>query len=248
MRAPFEGCIEGESAGSLKENIQGKRLLSIGRRGKLLLFHLDDGSILTVHLRMTGRLTLISPEEDEEGPHTRLIVYFEQAMILRFDDPRKFGRVRRFPNQKVLLGSVKIGPEPLDDDFQVDSLIKLLQGRRRPIKSLLLDQTIIAGLGNIYADESLFRAGIKPTRPSGSINRSEASALWKAMRTVLLEGIRYKGTTLRDYVDGDGRPGEFATRLKAYGREGEPCPQCGEPIQREKIGGRSSFYCLACQK
>lgn len=167
---------------------------------------------------------------------------------MRFDDQRKFGRVSWFAAESTWNATLRLGPEPIDPEFDVSHLQKLLSGRRRPIKSLLLDQTLISGLGNIYADEALFRAGIAPTRPAASLSEEEIEALWRSCRDVLLEGIAEQGTTLRDYVDGEGRTGRFQERLKVYGRIGQPCVRCGRPLERVVLSGRSSSFCPHCQR
>ena len=244
----FPGCVEGIPAQELGRRLSGKRVEGVERTGKYLVFLIEGGERLAVHLRMTGQLRLASISEPGAGPYTRLLFEFESGLALRFDDMRKFGRVIWSPSDAALLERLKVGVDPLSAEFTPERLQAILAGRRRPIKSLLLDQHLIGGVGNIYADESLFAAGVAPWREAGSLSPREVDALWRALRETLCEGIAHKGTTLRDYVDGDGRPGGFAERLRAYGREGRPCHRCGEPLRRVKIGGRSSFHCPKCQK
>lgn len=244
----FPGCVEGIPPEELSGRLRGKRVEGVERIGKYLVFLVEGGERLTVHLRMTGSLRIASRWDPGAGPYTRLVFEFESGLALRFDDVRKFGRVAWFPSQSALLDRLKVGVEPLAAEFTPERLRAIVSGRRRPIKSLLLDQRLIAGVGNIYADESLFAAGVAPWRESGSLSAHEVEALWQALGATLRAGIAHKGTTLRDYVDGDGRPGGFAKRLRVYGREGKPCRRCGEPVRRAKVGGRSSFHCPRCQK
>lgn len=244
----FPGCVEGIPPEELPHQLLGKRIEGVDRIGKYLILLLSGGERLVVHLRMTGRLQLSSSNEPGIGPYTRLLFEFESGLALRFDDVRKFGRVMWFPSLEALKARIEVGPEPISPEFTVERLRTLLAGRKRPIKSLLLDQQLIGGVGNIYADESLFRAKVAPWREARSLTAAEVEALWRALGETLREGVEYKGTTLRDYVDGDGRPGEYGERLRVYGREGKPCPACGGPVARVKIGGRSSFHCPRCQQ
>lgn len=243
----FDGCVEGSTPEELAWRLEGRRILELVRRGKYLVYQLDDGASLVIHLRMTGRLILIPADPVELHLHTRALFRFRSGKALRFDDQRKFGRVMWFRNSTSLKRRLALGVEPLDPAFTAARLGALVKGRKRPIKSLLLDQKLIAGLGNIYADEALFRARLLPWRPAGELSWQEVEALCAAIRDVLAEGLKYKGTTLRDYVDGDGRTGMFQERLQVYGREGEPCPRCGGAVARVVLGGRSSFHCPRCQ-
>lgn len=248
VRLYFPGCIEGIDPERLAPQIAGKRIERVERIGKYLVFPLEGGERLAVHLRMTGRLQLTSCEAPGIGPYTRLLFEFESGRALRFDDIRKFGRVIWFESATTLEERLRVGPDPLSPEFTLERFRSVLAGRRRPVKSLLLDQRLIGGVGNIYADESLFAAGVAPWRQAMSLTPREAEALWRALGETLREGVEYKGTTLRDYVDGDGRPGAYGERLRVYGREGKPCPRCGGPVARVKIGGRSSFHCPRCQR
>ena len=218
--------------------------------GKYLVLALDDGTRLSVHLRMTGKLLLSDARDDDAptgGAHARLVMHLDDGRSLIFDDQRKFGRVAWYPSEDAVAGRLRLGPDPTDDDFTAERMGRLLKGRVRPIKSLLLDQSIISGIGNIYADEALFRAGVHPQRPSGGLESAEVEEVWRHVRAVLFEGIEQKGTSLRDYVDADGRQGAFQNLLRVYGREGKPCLNCGGPIARMRLAGRSSFHCPTCQ-
>lgn len=219
------------------------------RRGKYLLLPLADEMTLVVHLRMTGRL-LYGEAGTAPPKHRRLTMHLDNGKALFFDDQRRFGRLyllesRDLPGWPPLQ---KLGPEPLSDEFSeqywLDTLTK--RGRCR-IKALLLDQSCLAGLGNIYADEALHRAGIHPAACAGTLTPAQAAALYRSIRQVIREGIAAGGTTFRDYRDSQGRPGGYAARLRVYRRENQPCPTCGHPVQRRRIAGRSAHFCPVCQ-
>jgi formamidopyrimidine-DNA glycosylase len=232
-----------------KEIIIDKKITKINRRGKFLLIELSDKYVLLVHLRMTGRLTFCE-EDTPVAKHTHVIFTLSDSHQLRFCDTRQFGRLWLVPAASLeeLAGFKDLGIEPLDDQFTRDYLKKELRRRHARIKPLLLDQTFIAGLGNIYTDEALHRAKINPERLSTTLTPREIANLYRAIREVLQEGIENRGTTVRDFIDGNGRAGSFQELLRVYGREGEPCSYCKRAITRKKIGGRSSYYCPFCQK
>lgn len=222
---------------------------SFDRRGKYMLLGMNDGSTLLVHLRMTGKL-LILPGESGRNPHTHVVVELDNGSTLHYNDPRKFGRIWLVPDRKTVLA--KLGPEPLLADFRVDHFAERLKGRSAPIKSLLLDQRLVAGVGNIYADESLFRAGIHPARAGGSLTLDEITRLHAAIRTVLEAGIARRGSTLGDsnlqnYLRPGGLPGDFQNEFFVFQRTGQPCLVCGTPIVRLVIGQRSTHFCPHCQ-
>ena len=220
--------------------MQGRRVEEVGRRGKYMLFRLDDDRWLIMHLRMTGKVRVV----DAGAPlraHDRLIFHLANGREWRFEDQRKFGRVYLVEDPAEVVG--KLGPEPLDDIFDADYLARRLQRRTAPIKSLLLDQRIVAGIGNIYADEALFRARIHPLRPGGSLTSSELEELVGAIKAVLTQALAEMGTTLRDYRRPDDSEGSFQNSLQVFRRTGEPCPSCGAPIQRIVVGGRSTHFC-----
>ncbi|TEB13573.1 Formamidopyrimidine-DNA glycosylase [Pelotomaculum sp. FP] len=232
-----------------KEIILDKKIIKINRRGKYLLLHLSEKYTLLVHLRMTGRLTY-SEKETPVAKHTHVIFTLSNGCQLRFCDTRQFGRLWMVPvpSLEELAGFKDLGVEPLDDRFTRDYLKKELRRRHARIKPLLLDQTFIAGLGNIYTDEALHRARINPERLCTTLTPREIAHLYHAIREVLQEGIENRGTTVRDFIDGNGRAGGYQELLRVYSREGEPCPHCNRPIVRKKLGGRSSYYCPFCQK
>lgn len=233
-----------------EEEIIGKQVQKkLGRRGKYILLQLSEGLTLVVHLRMTGRLVYCEADTPLEK-HTHVVFHLSNGKQLRFTDIRQFGRMNLLPTSQVseMSGIKDLGPEPLDTSFTREFLKKELRRRRTRVKSLLLDQSFIAGLGNIYADEALFRAKVHPERLAADLSPREVSGLHKSIVEVISGGIQHRGTTFRDYVDGEGRSGSFQYHLKVYNREGLPCSNCGKPIERIKVGGRSSYHCPYCQK
>ncbi|RJQ27319.1 MAG: bifunctional DNA-formamidopyrimidine glycosylase/DNA-(apurinic or apyrimidinic site) lyase [Peptococcaceae bacterium] len=241
--------VQTPAAEQVEKMIAGAKILKIGRRGKHLLIHLDKELALVIHLRMTGKL-LYCPAGEPLAKYTHVIFYLDNGDELRFADMRKFGRLWVVP--RSALGELpvlkKLGMEPLEDSFTSEFLQKELPRRNTRIKPLLLDQGLIAGLGNIYTDEALHRAGLHPERPAKTITSREADRLHRAIRTVLQEGIKHKGTTISNFVDGNGRAGNYQELLKVYKRAGQPCCRCGKRIERKKVGGRSSYYCPCCQR
>ncbi len=219
--------------------IAGQSIQSIGRRGKYLLFYLSQ-DVLLIHLRMSGDL-LVEPVNAAYAPHHRLVVHFSEGWRLTFNDPRKFGRVWLVADPMVVLRD--LGPEPLDENFTADDFYQRLNKTRRQLKPLLLDQTFIAGLGNIYTDEALFRARLHPLTCSGSLDQSESQRLWESIRGVLLEGIHRHGASI-DWVY---RGGDFQNYFQVYQRTGQACPACGAPIQRLVLGQRGTHLCPVCQ-
>ncbi|MGQ9683698.1 MAG: bifunctional DNA-formamidopyrimidine glycosylase/DNA-(apurinic or apyrimidinic site) lyase [Anaerolineae bacterium] len=224
-------------------SLPGERVLQVERRGKYVVMHLDHGKLL-IHLRMTGRLQVVTPEEPLESRHLRVLIHLDGKLLL-FYDARKFGRMYLLQETDQLLG--RLGPEPLTSEFVPVRLAERLRGKRA-IKSALLDQRVIAGLGNIYADEALFVAGVSPERPAGSLTHKEISALCAAIRAELQRGIAHGGTTLSDYRDAAGSEGRHRQHLRVYGRRGQPCPACGCDIACRRIAGRSSYHCPECQR
>lgn len=229
--------------------ITGSKITKLSRRGKYLLFYLTGDNVLLIHLRMTGRLVYTEPGEPV-AKHTHVIFSLSDSQELRFNDIRQFGRLQLAPQQTLnqVKGLKDLGPEPLDREFTRTFLRRELKRKRVRIKTLLLDQTFIAGLGNIYADEALHRAHLNPKRIASSLSPREVAKLYHAIIEVLKEGIENRGTSFRDYVDGDGRKGNYQELLRVYNHEGSPCPHCGTIINRVKINGRSSYFCPACQR
>ena len=223
----------------------GRRFQGIGRRGKYLLLELDDGNTLVAHLRMTGRLVW-RHHTDPPEPFQRAIIALDGQNDLRWSDLRKFGTWRIVADAADAVG--KLGPEPIDDAFTLAGLRAALSGRSAPIKSVLLDQRRVAGIGNIYADEALYEARIAPVTPAGNIGPAPAKRLHAAVRAVLERGIANRGASFKDYVDGSGEPGQQQMFVQVFRRTGKPCYNCGTLIQRIVVGGRSTHFCPKCQR
>lgn len=219
------------------------------RRGKYILFSLAGEKTLICHLRMTGKLLYSHGNHEERERHTHLRLIHEDGSSLSYVDTRRFGRlycVKQGEEDRAgNLGA--LGPEPLSKDWTPARMAGDLKRRRGCIKGILLDQTFVAGLGNIYVDEILFQAGLHPETPGCVLTEEEVESLHRIMKETLLTAIANRGTTFRDYRDGWNQGGENQTQLKVYGKEGAPCPRCGELLQRKKVCGRSSFFCPLCQ-
>jgi formamidopyrimidine-DNA glycosylase len=229
------------------EVVTGRKIVSIERRGKYLLFTLDGGWSMVAHLRMTGRINYYSCKQAPER-HTHVVFSLNQGE-LHFTDVRKFGRVQLIPTdfRSRLASLAKLGPEPLDADFTADILSKRLASKKTNLKAALLDQRVLAGLGNIYADEAMFRSGLAPERKTCSLSPDEIGKLHGAIREVLQAGILARGTSLRDYRDADGREGNFQALLQVYGRGSRPCLKCGRPLEKLRLAGRTTVFCRNCQ-
>lgn len=221
------------------DTLRGESIQSVGRRAKYLLIELRRATLL-IHLRMSGDLRLLASGENF-AKHDRLILTLDDGRALAFNDPRKFGRVWLTADSKTVTG--RLGPEPLEDGFSAAWLYAALQAHHRQLKPLLLDQTFLAGLGNIYSDESCHLAGLHPARISNTISTDEATRLRDAIRATLNAGIENNGASI-DWVY---RGGGFQNHFRAYGRSGQPCPVCGTPIQRIVLGQRGTHFCPACQ-
>ena len=258
---PFKTSPRDQAAG-----LEGREILSVHRTGKHIVCELGpagpsatsaSGNQKTrsksgrapaaqwiVHLGMTGRLLVATPE-DPIAPHTHARLTLASGRELRFVDPRRFGRLefRNLADTQQFAGP---GAEPLD--VETADLVSLFRGRKLAVKSALLNQSLLAGVGNIYADESLFRAGIRPTRQAGRLTRAELSRLRKALREVLTKAIRLGGSSVSDYVDAEGSPGFFQLEHRVYRRTGEACRRCGTAIRRIVLGGRGTHYCPNCQR
>src|SRR5260370_39655292 len=221
--------------------------MAVGRRGKYLLIEFDKDRWLAIHRKMSGNL-LLRPADAASEAHTHLEIEFDGRLLLRFVDPRKFGRVYLFRSSDELTDFVAdhLGPDSLVD-LNAEVLVEKLRGRRGRIKSLLLDQAFLAGVGNLYADEALWEAKLHPLRTADSLSEDEITRLAIAIKQVLVLGIERRGTSFSSYRDADGTPGENQDFLNAYARESQPCPRCGTPISRILIGQRSSYFCPHCQ-
>lgn len=229
-----------------QRKIVGAKVSNIERKGKYILIRLSCGRTLVTHLKMTGRYTIESKGKIK-NKHTHCVFVFDE-FELHFSDVRRFGfldliGISDINSTKYL---IKIGPDPFE--INKGEFIRLIQSKKRIIKPLLMDQTVISGLGNIYADEALFRAGIHPRKNSSKISKVRAGNLYGSIIEILDNAIRARGSSVSDYVDGSGRRGGYQHEHLVYGKEGEPCPKCGRAIKREKIGGRSAHYCTRCQR
>jgi formamidopyrimidine-DNA glycosylase len=248
------------SAVEISETLEGKKVAGVRRVGKHIVIDLESshGGRLArpkrnesrppkennqaqwiVHLGMTGRM-LVCDADEEIAKHTHAIAKLKSGKELRFVDPRRFGRL------SVTHGFEAAGSEPLE--LELEKFVKLFHGRKTPIKSALLNQKLLSGVGNIYADESLFRSKIRPKRQASSLSKEDLRRLYLTLREVLKEAIKLGGSSVSDYVDSDGEEGFFQLQHRVYGREGEPCLVCKTPIKRIVIGGRSSHFCSKCQK
>src|SRR5262249_55063309 len=233
------------SASEIAATLQSKKISDVRRAGKHIVFELasQNGTVYQsqwiVHLGMTGSL-LVYPPDCEVAKHTHAIVKLSSGSELRFVDPRRFGRLSVIEKFEVP------GAEPLVIEFE--DFARLFQGRKTPIKSALLNQKLLSGVGNIYADEALFRAGVRPRRRAAALNRNELRRLHGSLKRVLREAIRLGGSSISDYVDANGDEGFFQLKHRVYGREGKPCLVCRTPIKRVVIAGRSSHYCPTCQE
>ena len=227
--------------------LPGLKLEGVNRRGKYLLLSTAQGTLI-LHLGMSGNLRITQPEQPLLK-HDHIDFVFTNDTVLRFNDQRRFGAVLWTDNpiqQHPLF--IKLGPEPLSDEFDADYLLTRCQNRRSSIKNLIMDSQVVVGVGNIYASETLFLAGIHPNRLAGEIDFAACQGLVAAIKTVLQSAIDQGGTTLRDFLNAQGKPGYFQQSLSVYGREGEDCLNCAEPIRQLKIGQRSSYFCNSCQR
>lgn len=230
------------------EGLVGKTILNVGRKGKYLVLQTGATQELIVHLRMTG--ALIAQASDQEPPaYAKIKFTLSAGVTLWFTDIRTFGTLYLVTDGDAYIdGYATLGPEPLSAAFTAEYLYQKASHSRKAIKTLILDQKVIAGLGNIYADECLATAGIRPMRPANSLSFAEIKAVQEAANKVIAQGIRNRGTTFRDYKDGEGKSGSNQKYLLVYGRGGKPCPKCGAPLSTTKIGGRGTTYCENCQR
>lgn len=238
-----------ESKRAFWPKVRDREIVAVDRRAKNVLIRLEDGRVIAVNLGMTGRLLPFDepPRGRRRPTHPAVRFRFESGGLLVFDDVRRFGTVECLTDEEWRTRSDRMGPEPLDPDFTADDLHRGLAASRSPVRSWLLDQRRIAGVGNIYAAEALFLAGVHPRRPAHSVDPDEAEALHGAIRRVLDAAIRAGGTTIRDYRTTTGDKGGFAPSLYVYGREGEACRRCEGIVERVVFGNRSAFLCPTCQ-
>lgn len=231
----------------LNTALAGATITDVSRRGKYLLVGTARGTLL-IHLGMSGSLRIL-PGPAPAGKHDHVDICFGNGSVLRFTDPRRFGCLLWLDGSEArhkLLDS--LGPEPLGASFTGDYLCQLSRARKIPVKSFIMDSRVVVGVGNIYANEALYQAGIHPRRPAGRISRARYRLLADAIREVLGRAIKAGGTTLRDFTDSSGKPGYFKQSLNVYGRAGQPCRNCGAPLKEIRLGGRSTVYCGHCQR
>ena len=231
----------------LPETLKNRTLQSVSRRGKYLLLNFAHGHAL-VHLGMSGSLRIVEAREIP-AKHDHIDVVFGGGVALRLTDPRRFGAFlwtdEPLEEHKLL---AHLGPEPLSDAFDDELLFKCSRKRKQAIKTFVMDSKVVVGVGNIYANEALFMAGIRPTRAAGTLSRASCVKLSQMIRLVLTKAIEQGGTSLKDFVGGDGKPGYFKQELKVYGRGGEPCVGCSKPLKEIQLAARASVYCTACQR
>ncbi len=234
-------------AEKFKKAIVGARIKALKRRAKILIIELDNGWSVLIHLKMTGQLIF----KGEPNKYTHVIFRFLDKTHLLFNDLRRFGYIKLVKTDELpsFLEKEKIGPEPLDRKFGLKEFESILARRpKMKIKQFLMDPKNIAGIGNIYSDEILFRARVSPLRPAGSLAKMEIKKIFDAIKKILPEAVKFRGTSAENYLDAFGQKGEFLKRLKVYGREDENCPECHGKVKRIKLGGRSAHFCESCQK
>jgi len=236
--------------GEIREirEIRGKRVIGVERRGKMIIIELEGGVCLTIHLKLTGQL-IFREKGKLSNKYTRVIVSFDNGGKLYFNDLRKFGWIKIVRDLREMREMGEMGVEPFDKEFTVEYLQKIFSRTSRPVKIVLMDQEKIAGIGNIYANEALWEAGISPAKPAKRLGYNEITILREAILRVLRQGIKYGGASAADeaYVKPNGSPGEYQEHFLVYQREGQPCLRCKTLIKRVNLGGRGTFYCEKCQ-
>jgi len=229
--------------------LEGERVHAVERRGKYLVVRFESGRVLLIHLRMTGSLEHAPAGRLEPDPHRRAVVRLDNGSDVAYRDVRRFGTwLLVEPGELDPYLALRLGGEPLEIAFTAKTLADRLENRKAPIKAALLDQRTLAGMGNIYVDEALWRARIHPLTPAGELARDRVVALRRAIKQALETGIARQGATLRDYRQPDGASGRMQHEFKVYGRDGEPCERCGTPIEKIRIAGRGTWFCPSCQK
>lgn len=249
VEVQWENIIkEPDDAEQFKFLLEGQTIRDMGRRGKFLLFYLDD-YVLISHLRMEGKYR-VHPAGDPVLKHTHVIFSFTDGEELRYNDVRKFGTMHLYPKGRELLNKPlsQLGPDPFDESFTFDYFYGKLKKTDRYIKSALLDQTIVTGLGNIYVDETLFKAGVHPLKRSSKLTKKEIRTIREKAIETLADAVKLGGTTIRSYVNSQGEMGMFQQELFVYGQENKQCKTCSGPISKIKVGGRGTHLCISCQK
>ncbi len=233
----------------VEAELVGERVEALDRRGKYLIFRFESGRGLLVHLRMTGSFRHAPGDGLPDDPYRRAVVRLDDGSDVAYRDVRRFGTwLLLEPDELPPYLEARVGREPLTAAFTAKRLAERLRGRRAPIKAALLDQRTLAGMGNIYVDEALWRARIHPLRPAGELTLDEVKRIHRGVRQALQAGLARQGATLRDYVTPDGAAGAMQHEFKVYGRAGEPCDRCGTPIEKTRAGGRGTWYCPHCQQ
>lgn len=239
------------SAGRFRDGVVDHRIRSVRRRAKMILIDLSGAMTLVVHLKMTGKL-LLADEPVVRDKHAHVVFHLSGRRALIFNDVRKFGWIRLFETAMLderLFRPMKLGPEPFDSDFTADSLACCLHAHgRATLKPLIMSQQCVVGAGNIYTDEALWKARIRPDRKAGTLTDKEIGSLFREIRSVLKDAIRRRGSSVDDYVDAYGNPGTYELKHEVYGRGGERCARCGAAIKKIRLGGRGTHYCPKCQK
>jgi formamidopyrimidine-DNA glycosylase len=229
--------------------LEGERVSAVERRGKYLIVRFESGRALLIHLRMTGSLRHAEGGIGTDDPHRRAVVKLDDGSDVAYRDVRRFGTwLLLEPGELDPYLATRLGGEPLERGFTARRLGRLLEGRRAPVKAALLDQRTVAGLGNIYVDEALWRARVHPLRPAGTLSPDEIAGLTRGIKDALKAGLARQGASLRDYSTPDGRRGRMQEEFRVYGRAGEPCSRCGTPIEKIRAGGRGTWYCPSCQR
>ena len=233
---------------AIAAELEGERVGALERRGKYLIVRFESGRALLIHLRMTGSLRHAAPGTLAEDPYRRAVVRLDDGSDVAYRDVRRFGTWQLLePDELDPYLAARLGGEPLERTFTSRRLAERLEGRRAPIKAALLDQRTVAGLGNIYVDEALWRARVHPLRPAQTLDADEVVRVARGIRDALRAGLARQGASLRDYSTPDGRRGRMQEEFRVYGRDGEPCPRCGTPIEKIRAAGRGTWYCPSCQ-
>jgi formamidopyrimidine-DNA glycosylase len=229
--------------------LEGERVSALERRGKYLIVRFESGRALLIHLRMTGSLRHAAKGTLSDDPHRRAVVNLDDGSDVAYRDVRRFGTWQLLePGELDPYLDARLGVEPLERTFTARRLARQLEGRRAPIKAALLDQRTVAGLGNIYVDEALWRSQVHPLRPAGTLDEEELTQLTRSIKDALKAGVKSQGASLRDYSTPDGGRGRMQDRFRVYNREGHPCQRCGTPIDKIRTAGRGTWYCPSCQR
>lgn len=243
-RVVWPGTLRDRDPGAFMAGVTGHRVEAVGRRGKLIVVDLNGGAFLTIHLKMTGQVFVV-PAAVPHDPYERLALVLDDGREVRFRDIRKFGRIGLYSADDNPFDG--LGPEPLDPRFTLREFRSLIRGRRARLKTLLVDQSFIVGVGNIYADEALWRSKLHPLRSAATLRPDDERALYRHIIEILSEAVDRRGSSIDDYTAPDG-DGAMQERLEVYQRTGEPCPRCGRPIRRIVIGIRATHFCSYCQR